>query len=1355
MKIRHLIGAAFVLAIAAHSAWAVIVTPVSVTSTIAGDAGSSVDYLLADNPAFAAAGLQMPVGTATTLPDGAALTDALGTFGELSGGGQGESWTRPTGEGNPVFSFDLGSEREIGSILLWQYGNNGGGANRNGNHTRDFELIFHTTAEGPTFDFASAGGGEAVEFSGTMERAGIDELGTTELNPAQFFGFSATETARYVGLRIATNYLNQPGLVAGGDRYGLGEVRFATELVAPEPMIVNVEINRDNGQVTLSNSSASPINFAGLGLTSADGALDPSNWLSITENYDSGADGGVSDDPWVVFSSTPFDLSEGTLGTATLAASQSIDLGEGTWLRNPNEDVAARYLEATTGEVIAIEVDYVGTTQIDPYEIGDLNFDGSIDELDWPIYRNGYRADLSSLSPVQAYNMGDLNGDGVNNAADFGIFKDLYETNNPGASFAALLAGSQVPEPTAWALAVVGVVAVSLRRLGRKAVVAIATVASVAICVATSQAALPTLVSNWTLDADATDSAASNDGTATDVTFGIAGANSNTGTAAGFNGSSSTIEVPYTADLNPESFTVSLWAQAASTDGFQSPLTSRDDFMTGVSTHGYIIYNGSDGNWQYWTGDGDPGWATVVSDPVSIGTWTHLAASFDADTNTKSFYIDGVNVANTTDQGYSVNGTVESEAFHIGSGNDLGDQFFFDGNIDDVGVFNGVLSQAEIQNVAANGIAAFELLRLELEINTNNGIARLLNSAGTPLDIDQYEVLSNEGSLSTGGWDSIQANGQNGLPQGDGSTGNGWEVLGVPTSNFVGEAYLQDSSVIGTADVVNLGNLFDTSVGVRDVEFFYRLSTGTTIQGIVNYVTPEGLAGDYNGDGTVDAADYTVWRDNLGGDASAFADGSRDPGASGPVGSGDYDFWRSNFGSTAGALDSETGAVPEPSSALLVLFAAAGLGLIAVRRQMGLLPQRRVVRAAAGMIVAGAVVGSTALATVTNDRDYQFGDPGSADATLAPPTVTTAADVGEGNPMGFVFNGITSTGDETGPSGAFFDLQVFGATYSSAATRPGAGASDFAANFNGTSDYLQAARLGLPSTSDAALGGDVAGPLNYNGIANRGFQFWARPDQAGSGSAQSLVADTEQHGVRITAGGNWEVQYAGALIDTGTAVNFDAWSHVMLVRPFGGTNGARFYVDGVLVEAAPGGYFGDDNTPLVVGANTGATPGTADYYDGLIDDLELFVMGDNSNDPGPPPGEDYGTFDLATDNEFVADALASITTGDLTGDDRVLGDGSGGPNDDVAVFIANWGFTNDLNGVVAGDLVTRAQGDLNLDGITDFADWFILRANHEAPAGLDLVALLGGSGQVPEPSSVVLVASLAGVAVLIRRRRMT
>jgi hypothetical protein len=70
---------------------------------------------------------------------------------------------------------------------------------------------------------------------------------------------------------------------------------------------------------------------------------------------------------------------------------------------------------------------------------------------------------------------------------------------------------------------------------------------------------------------------------------------------------------------------------------------------------------------------------------------------------------------------------------------------------------------------------------------------------------------------------------------------------------------------------------------------------------------PAALAGDHNGDGEVDAADYIVWRKTGAGQSG-------------------YDLWRTNFGSTAGngssSTDFASALVPEPAGIVMVLTAS-------------------------------------------------------------------------------------------------------------------------------------------------------------------------------------------------------------------------------------------------------------------------------------------------------------------------------------------------------------------------------------------------------------------------------------------------
>jgi hypothetical protein len=81
--------------------------------------------------------------------------------------------------------------------------------------------------------------------------------------------------------------------------------------------------------------------------------------------------------------------------------------------------------------------------------------------------------------------------------------------------------------------------------------------------------------------------------------------------------------------------------------------------------------------------------------------------------------------------------------------------------------------------------------------------------------------------------------------------------------------------------------------------------------------------GDYNHDLTVDAADYVVWRKQLGSMGTGLtADGNGDS----VVNQLDYDVWKVNFGAMspgAAATAAPLGAVPEPSVLQLVIVGAA------------------------------------------------------------------------------------------------------------------------------------------------------------------------------------------------------------------------------------------------------------------------------------------------------------------------------------------------------------------------------------------------------------------------------------------------
>jgi hypothetical protein len=122
------------------------------------------------------------------------------------------------------------------------------------------------------------------------------------------------------------------------------------------------------------------------------------------------------------------------------------------------------------------------------------------------------------------------------------------------------------------------------------------------------------------------------------------------------------------------------------------------------------------------------------------------------------------------------------------------------------------------------------------------------------------------------------------------------------------------------------------------LEFLLETNMGNFTQPVTFYIDswrftdniadPVGLIGDFNDDGTVDAADYVTYRKNAG-TTNALPN---DNGIGGTVGPAHYQLWAANFGNSTPGGGSALSAVPEPSTLTLL---ACGLGLWMRRRRSG------------------------------------------------------------------------------------------------------------------------------------------------------------------------------------------------------------------------------------------------------------------------------------------------------------------------------------------------------------------------------------------------------------------------------------
>jgi Electron transfer DM13 len=103
------------------------------------------------------------------------------------------------------------------------------------------------------------------------------------------------------------------------------------------------------------------------------------------------------------------------------------------------------------------------------------------------------------------------------------------------------------------------------------------------------------------------------------------------------------------------------------------------------------------------------------------------------------------------------------------------------------------------------------------------------------------------------------------------------------------------------------------------------------------------VPGDYNSNGVVDAADYTVWRNTLGSTTDLSANGDDDGSSQDLIDQADYEFWKSHYDpSSAGSGSAPaTAAVPEPRSEVVLIVAIAALAVLATNRRWTMNPSQR------------------------------------------------------------------------------------------------------------------------------------------------------------------------------------------------------------------------------------------------------------------------------------------------------------------------------------------------------------------------------------------------------------------------------
>ncbi len=170
-----------------------------------------------------------------------------------------------------------------------------------------------------------------------------------------------------------------------------------------------------------------------------------------------------------------------------------------------------------------------------------------------------------------------------------------------------------------------------------------------------------------------------------------------------FDGAGDEVNIPFHADLNQEVFTICAWANVADGGtGHRAVISSRADFPQ----RGFIFYCTPANTWQFWIGAGPNHWKSAQGPDVTVDDWDHLAGTY-ANGNHR-FYVNGEFAA---EQKFEIVVNPEEELL-IGAGaNETANHnYFFNGTIDEVQIYNRVLTDDEIATVMSGPVTAVEAL---------------------------------------------------------------------------------------------------------------------------------------------------------------------------------------------------------------------------------------------------------------------------------------------------------------------------------------------------------------------------------------------------------------------------------------------------------------------------------------------------------------------------------------------------------------------------------------------------------------------------------------------------------------------
>ncbi len=215
-----------------------------------------------------------------------------------------------------------------------------------------------------------------------------------------------------------------------------------------------------------------------------------------------------------------------------------------------------------------------------------------------------------------------------------------------------------------------------------------------------------TLISHWTFDASSsTDDKASNDGTDTAVSY----TTGKFGKAASFNGTTSKITVAANSSINVTSmgaFRLSAWIYVDS-DGESDEGRIFDKFSGASTGYRLFVHGQSAGTVKldFEVGHATTNTRVITSTTLTISTWHKVDAVYNSD-KSGDIYIDGILATYSTDT-TGVDAISDDSAVELVLGNNAAQTRTFDGELDDLRIYDGSFTIDDIELDKIQGITRY------------------------------------------------------------------------------------------------------------------------------------------------------------------------------------------------------------------------------------------------------------------------------------------------------------------------------------------------------------------------------------------------------------------------------------------------------------------------------------------------------------------------------------------------------------------------------------------------------------------------------------------------------------------------